>query len=457
MAEFVPKNAFTVVYEGQNITDDISRYLSKLRYKDSTKGKADELEIILDDSAGKWRNEWYPSKRDSINASISSGGPFLQCGDFEIDEIEFDLSPDTITIRALATGVTKKLRTKHHKSHESKSLKQIAQAICTDHGFTLDTGTSVVTKKKEVESNIQAIEVIKSDLFEAKALEATPEIIPALQKIGPKVGSVARDLEKKDFKVQADIVTSGWRFLASTNYTAPAIDYYLKRLDLVTSQLTPYLQKTEKMVVANDLSSITVERSTQNGETDLAYLSRVSAEFGFYFNIKGNTMIFYQVYNLEGRSASITLSRSQLSKCNIKDSSVGTAKAATVTSHNPQSNEVITATVNQEESFPSGDPAEITAEDTIEVKKKAETQQQAEAMAKAELHTANKKTVSGTFTAPLDINLVSGNNVKLVDVGELSGVYHIEEAEFEIDAAGGGNVTCEVYRVAKVEKSDKKL
>jgi phage protein D len=351
VAEIVPQNNYVVNYAGVNITDDVSRYLSKLKYKDSTKGKADEVEIVIDDSEGRWRNEWYPGKRDRINALISSGGPFLDCGNFEIDLIDYDFAPDTLTIHGLATGVTKDLRTKKYKSHESKSLKQIAQSICDAQSLTLDTGTSVVTKKKEVQIDIDKIELIKSDLSEIDQAD-TNKVITALQTIGPKVGTVARDLRAKDLATEAGIIEEGWRWLSKTHYTADAINYYSNRLAQVQNMLSPYLQKTEKIVVQNDLSSIIIERSTQNGETDLAYLHRIAAKYGFYFNIKGDTMVFYQVYSLESRSPSLTLTRTQLSKCSIKDTTVGTAQSATVTHHNPNTNEVVTGTAKQEALFP---------------------------------------------------------------------------------------------------------
>jgi phage protein D len=496
VAEIVPQLNYVINYEGKNITDDVSRYLFSLKYKDSTKDKADELEIALDDTEGKWHSSWYPKKKDKIIAKISDGISWIECGTFTIDEIEFEGPPDIIIIRALATSISEKLRTKKSISHESKTLKQIAQSICDAHGFTLDVGTHVVTKAKEVQTDIDKIELIKSDLFEAREQEKDA-VISILQRVGPKVGTVTRDLRKKDLSAEADIMEDGFRWVAHTNYTAAALDYYSNRLTLVQNMLSPYLQKTEKLVVANDLSSIQIERSTQNQETDLFYLARIAKEYGFYFNIKGSTMIFYQVYNLEGRNPSFTLTKSQCSKFSIKDTSVGTVKSTTVTSHNPQTNEVITATAESEPAFPirympdkyyqktgfgvlktsssktastapfdtgSGssqqnnqDPNEEVAEDTQEIKTKAETQQQAEAQAKSGQHKKNKHAVSGSITTAFNTNLVSGNNFTLADAGELSGIYHIEEADVTLERSGGASVTCEIYRVGKVDKSQRKL
>lgn len=496
MAEIVPQLNYVINYEGKNITDEISRYLSNIKYKDSTKDKSDEIEINLEDTDGKWHSNWYPKKKDKITAKISDGEGWIECGTFVIDETEFSGPPDMVAIRALATAVSSKLRTKKSQSHESKTLKQIAQAICDEHDFTLDVGTHVVTKAKAVQVDIDKIEIIKGELFDAKALEKDA-IISVLQKVGPKVSGLTRDLRKKDLSSEADIVEDGFRWVAHTNYTPVALDYYINRLVLVQNMLSAYLQKPEKLVVANDLSSIQIERSTQNQETDLYYLARIAKEYGFFFNIKGTTLIFYQVYNLEGRGPSLTLTKSQLTRFNIKDTSVGTVKSTTVTSHNPKTNEVITATAESEPAFPihympekyyqktgfgviknndtktasktpfdsgSGssqpndqDPNELTSEDTAEEKTKAETQQQAEAQAKSLHHKKNKHTVSGTISTAFNVNLVSGNNFTLVDAGELSGIYHIEEAEVTLDRSGGATVTCEIYRVGKVDKSRRKL
>ena len=66
-----------------------------------------------------------------------SNEKLLNCGCFEIDEIEFQTPPDTLTVKALATGITKALRQNNSVAYENKSLKQIANEIAKKHNLTL--------------------------------------------------------------------------------------------------------------------------------------------------------------------------------------------------------------------------------------------------------------------------------------------------------------------------------
>ena len=115
MTVSLPK--FTVLYNNKNITTDIAKYMLSITYSDKTSGESDEIEIELDDTDGLWQNSWYPEKGAKLTLTIEE----LKCGVFEIDEIEIKGPPDTVSIRAMATGITNSLRTKKSDAHENKT------------------------------------------------------------------------------------------------------------------------------------------------------------------------------------------------------------------------------------------------------------------------------------------------------------------------------------------------
>lgn len=129
--------SYTVQYNGHTITADVSRFLVSLTYTDRVAGESDELEIRFDDTDGRWRSTWAPAKGDKITVNISDGTVTINCGTFEVDEIEYEGPPDVLVLRAVAAGMTKALRTKKSTAHESKTLRQIAQAVTTANGLTL--------------------------------------------------------------------------------------------------------------------------------------------------------------------------------------------------------------------------------------------------------------------------------------------------------------------------------
>lgn len=126
-----------IVYNGTDITSDISKYLLNLSVTDKVAGESDEVTIVLEDTDGLWRGDWYPNKRDKLTVELGYEDEVLSFGTFEVDEVEFAGSPDTVTIKGIAAGISKQLRTKRSSAHEGKTLKQIADTIAAANGLTV--------------------------------------------------------------------------------------------------------------------------------------------------------------------------------------------------------------------------------------------------------------------------------------------------------------------------------
>lgn len=129
---------FELFYEKKNITRDVAPYVTSIEYTDVEHGESDELVIAFEDAEKIWQGAWIPTKGDSLRAYIGyEAEKLLNCGVFEIDELEYDTPPDTITVKGLATGIKKPLRQKNSVGYENKTLKQIAKEIADKHGYTL--------------------------------------------------------------------------------------------------------------------------------------------------------------------------------------------------------------------------------------------------------------------------------------------------------------------------------
>lgn len=146
---------FKLEYNKKDITKDISQYVLNINYTDFEHGQSDEIEITFEDTQKLWQDAWIPSKGDSLRLYIGYlGEKLLNCGCFEIDEIEFQTPPDTLTVKALATGITKALRQNNSVAYENKALKQIANEIAKKHNLTLvgeidDIRVERITQNKE--------------------------------------------------------------------------------------------------------------------------------------------------------------------------------------------------------------------------------------------------------------------------------------------------------------------
>jgi phage protein D len=131
---------YKILYNNKNITQDISDHLISLTYTDKVSGESDELELSIEDSDLLWQNAWYPGKGAKLTAEIINDGRVLNCGNFTIDELEMNSSRsggDVLTIKAIATGITKTLRTKRSTAHENKNLREIINTIAAANGLTV--------------------------------------------------------------------------------------------------------------------------------------------------------------------------------------------------------------------------------------------------------------------------------------------------------------------------------
>ena len=129
---------FKLEYNQKNITKDVSDYVLDIEYSDYEHGQSDEINITFEDAEGLWNGAWIPSKGDALRLFIGYvGEKLLNCGIFEIDEIEYNTPPDTLMVKALATGNKKSFRQENSVGYEDKTLQQIANEVAKRHNLTL--------------------------------------------------------------------------------------------------------------------------------------------------------------------------------------------------------------------------------------------------------------------------------------------------------------------------------
>ncbi len=142
----VRQPGWVLEYEGKDITKDVSPYILNITYSDILKGEADNLDISLEDRNHQWKNGWWPQKGDKVRLAIGyKTEALVNCGVFQVDEVELSGPPDTVNLRALSAGVKEALRTQNTAAYENKTLQEIAEEIAGKHGLTL---TGKVSEEK---------------------------------------------------------------------------------------------------------------------------------------------------------------------------------------------------------------------------------------------------------------------------------------------------------------------
>ena len=309
------KPVFQLFYEKKNITKDVSAYVTSIEYTDVEDGESDELQITFEDSENLWQGAWIPTKGDCLEAHIGYDlSKLLNCGVFEIDEIEFDTPPDVVIVKGLATGIKKPFRQKNSQGYESTTLKQIALKVAKKHNLTL---------------------------------------------IG-------------------------------------------------------------------DIEDITVDRITQNKESDLTFLSRLAEEYGYIFKVTDK--------HLKGAKSTQIFYKSDLSRINLREKTSQKYKSVQVSYYDPKKKKTVKASARNEN---------VKKGDTLKITVRCSNRKQAVQKAKAALSTADT-TIQGSIELVGNPYLVAGLNIELKGIGHFSGKYHIKQARHVIDRSTGYKTYCEV-------------
>lgn len=134
--ETLDRVKYRVEYDGTDITEDISRHVLGITYKDYQENESDTLDISLEDSARKWIGPWYPDKGSKLSLELGRQEMIL-LGVFDIDEITFSGPPNRVKLCSQATGVSSASRTSKNAAYENQALSDIAQKVATANGWTL--------------------------------------------------------------------------------------------------------------------------------------------------------------------------------------------------------------------------------------------------------------------------------------------------------------------------------
>ena len=139
----VRRAELTLLYDNVDISVDVAPYIEAFEYNDVMDGRyTDDITIVLDDKEGRWKSEWFPDHGAKLTARLTCldwpGGHVLECGTFEVDDLQFGGPPSTFTIGALAAGISSSLRRELvNKAWENLTVKEIAQEVAKKHGFGL--------------------------------------------------------------------------------------------------------------------------------------------------------------------------------------------------------------------------------------------------------------------------------------------------------------------------------
>lgn len=140
------KTKLVVWYKNKNITSDISDYIKSFSFTERAKnGESDDLTITLENSTGIWSNGWLPERGATLSAQIitenwnqPNDNQMLDCGLFEIDDLNDSGPISTFSIGALSVGITSSIRGESRsQAWENFKMSGLVNEIAKRHGFNV--------------------------------------------------------------------------------------------------------------------------------------------------------------------------------------------------------------------------------------------------------------------------------------------------------------------------------
>lgn len=214
-------------------------------------------------------------------------------------------------------------------------------------------------------------------------------------------------------------------------------------------QIAQSVAQKNGLTVIGTIDDVVIDRVTQNRETDLGFLSRVAADYGYVFSVRGDKLVFTSAYDLEDRIESSTITPKNVSSYDFTDKGIDPVASATVRHHNPKTVKVVEAKVDAKSNADKYSYNDIAGVDEKQLRVRATNQGQAKAKAKAALHKANSPQVEGSITMPGNKYMVAGNNIRLKGFGHMDGKWNITESSHTVNRSGGWTVTVTVKKISK--------
>lgn len=127
----------SIIFEGKDITKDISDSIISCNYRDSI-NEFDTAELTLHDREGFWIGSWAPQKGDKMEMRLklinwsSNSSQEYSIGSFYIDSINYSGSPDIVSLRGISVNLESNIMDgKENNSWEQVTFKKIVEDIAS--------------------------------------------------------------------------------------------------------------------------------------------------------------------------------------------------------------------------------------------------------------------------------------------------------------------------------------
>jgi len=223
-------------------------------------------------------------------------------------------------------------------------------------------------------------------------------------------------------------------------------------LDAVASRIAA----RHGLELTGKIEPIALERLTQS-ESDGVFLTKLAGDYDYAFKVVGNRLVFHAITDLMASTPIASVNVADFAPgWRITDQIKEVPKSASVKSHDPQTNKLVSYSV-QNDGTVSASPASVsqatTSADAIKRASHTSSLAQADAKARCELARANREQTQGAASLQGRPRLVAGSVLALTGAGRLNGNYLVQTSRHSLTRSGGYVTDIEFCRVRDAEEN----
>lgn len=213
------------------------------------------------------------------------------------------------------------------------------------------------------------------------------------------------------------------------------------------------IARKHKLKLEGQIEPLTLERITQYGESDLAFLKRLANDYGYMVKVTPQKLIFSHLGKLRDAPVVRTITPQEVSRWTLRDTLHEVYKGVKNKHQNSQTRTLVTfnadnttTTRTEKKSSSSG---MSTSSDIINTSDRAQNAEEASAKGKAKLDSKNEYKHAGTLSLEGDLSLRAGGSVTLSGFGKSDGKWLIISARHSLARSSGLTTDIDIARGLK--------
>jgi len=243
------KPSWKIIANDKNITDLIADRFISLRITDGIGDVSDSIELKLDDNDNKIE---LPNRDVQLSVELGYNGNLQKMGVFSGLEVELEVAPDLILIRASAVNLRDGVKTKKTRSFADITLGELVETIAQELGYDALVGEFISSIEfswvcQENETDWQFLERIVKD-YDGFVKIAGGKLIVAMRDDNESLAT--KELLSAVELIKADVIHCRVKHSERQRYDSVSAKWYDKKKAKMSvvligdGELTTELKKT---------------------------------------------------------------------------------------------------------------------------------------------------------------------------------------------------------------------